>query len=460
MPLSENQRRFCERLSLLLPDETLRPVLRRLVPYVTPTLPPSLALTVQRLFEVSELHPDEVTLAAEALLAVFTETSARDPAADGLAALLTGNVERLQTFRDSDPAATAQRWFTLEAFLLTSGITQNAEDGWFAAGWARHLTQIPSDETIPQEFARAAGVLFYRQSALKRLSARLRHNLRGKRFAASPAESPLFTGKAVLLPEKELLTTPERGEPWLFLTPWAEALKTHFAPNVPILPCRTAQTAPKGQLTVRVSLLGKTVRLPDVLTSEAIAAFRSAFDTVNRNVAENTAERRFYAVVDTDETVGSFVPTDCIPLAAPLWADFFAALEIITGGDADTPASARGVVPHAVKRSLWNRNGNDRATGFLFVFSEDDVPSRRHTQCLRTEEAFLAEETERSGRRLTLTDRRHFPKSLAADAFTPEALDVLSGVFSADELALLGSMSRFQVAQAVVDGFRTREKRT
>ena len=224
MPLSENQRRFCERLSLLLPDETLRPVLRRLLPYVTPTLPPSLALTVQRLFEVSELHPDEVTLAAEALLAVFTETSARDPAADGLAALLTGNVERLQTFRDSDPAATAQRWFTLETFLLTSGITQNAEDGWFAAGWARHLIQIPADETIPQEFARAAGVLFYRQSALKRLSARLRHNLRGKRFTASPAESPLFTGKAVLLPEKELLTSPERGEPRLFLSPWAEAL--------------------------------------------------------------------------------------------------------------------------------------------------------------------------------------------------------------------------------------------
>ena len=160
MSLSENQRLFCERLSLLLPDETLRPVLRRLVPYVTPTLPPSLALTVQRLFEVSELHPDEVTLAAEALLAVFTETSAQDPAADGLAALLTGNVERLQTFRDSDPAVTAQRWFTLETFLLTSGITQNAEDGWFAAGWARHLTQIPADETIPQEFARAAGVLF------------------------------------------------------------------------------------------------------------------------------------------------------------------------------------------------------------------------------------------------------------------------------------------------------------
>ena len=449
MHLSENQRRFCERLSLLLPDETLRPVLRRLVPYVTRTLPPSLALTVQRLFEVSELHPDEVMLAAEALLAVFTETSARDPAADGLAALLTGDVERLQSFRDSDPAATAQRWFTLETFLLTSGITQNAEDGWFAAGWARHLTQIPADETIPQEFARAAGVLFYQQSALKRLSARLRRNLSGKRFSASPAESPLFTGKAVLLPENELLTTPARGEPWLFLTPWAEAIKTHFAPNVPILPCRTAQTAPKGQLTVK-----------DVLTAEAIAAFRSAFDTVNRNVAQNTAERRFYAVVDTDETVGSFVPTDCIPLAAPLWADFFAALEIITGVDADTPASVRAVLPHAVKRSLWNRNGNDRTTGFLFVFSEDDVPSRRHTQCLRTEEAFLAEEAERSGRRLPLTDRRHFPKSLAADAFTPEALDVLSGVFSADELALLGSMSRFQVACAVVDGFRTREKRT
>lgn len=317
MPLSENQRRFSERLSLLLPDEALRPVLRRLLPYVTPTLPPSLALTVLRLFEVSELHPDEVTLAAEALLAVFTNSRADDPAAEGLAALLTGDIERLKSFRDSDPAATAQRWFTLETFLLTSGITQNAHDGWFAAGWARHLTQIPTDETVPQAFAHAAGSLFYRQSALKRLAARLRRHLRGKRFTASPAESPLFSGKAVLLPQNELLTTPARGEPWLFLTPWAEALKTHFAPNAPVLPCRTAQTAPKGQLAVPVPLLGKTVRLPDVLTAEAIAAFRSAFDTVNRNVAQNTAERRFYAVVDTDETVGSFVPTDCIPLAAP-----------------------------------------------------------------------------------------------------------------------------------------------
>ena len=459
MPLSENQRRFSERLSLLLPDEALRPVLRRLLPSVTPTLPPSRALTVLRLFEVSELHPDEVTLAAEALLAVFTNSRADDPAAEGLAALLTGDLERLKSFRDSDPAATAQRWFTLETFLLTSGITQNAHDGWFAAGWARHLTQIPTDETVPQAFAHAAGSLFYRQSALKRLAARLRRHLRGKRFTASPAESPLFSGKAVLLPQNELLTTPARGEPWLFLTPWAEALKTHFAPNVPILPCRTAQTAPKGQLTVRVSLLGKTVRLPDVLTAEAISAFRTAFDSVNRNVAENTARRRFYAVTDENETVGSFVPTDCIPLAAPLWADFFAALEIITDVDADLPASAASVLPHAVKRSPLNTNGNERATGFLFVFSEDDVPSRRHAQCLRTEEAFLAEETARSGRRLTLTDRRHFPKSLAADAFTPEALDVLSGLFSTEELALLSSMSRFQVAQAVVDGFRPREKR-
>lgn len=459
MPLSENQRRFSERLSLLLPDEALRPVLRRLLPYVTPTLPPSLALTVLRLFEVSELHPDEVTLAAEALLAVFTNSRADDPAAEGLAALLTGDIERLKSFRDSDPAATAQRWFTLETFLLTSGITQNAHDGWFAAGWARHLTQIPTDETVPQAFAHAAGSLFYRQSALKRLAARLRRHLRGKRFTASPAESPLFSGKAVLLPQNELLTTPARGEPWLFLTPWAEALKTHFAPNAPVLPCRTAQTAPKGQLAVPVSLLGKTVRLPDVLTAEAISAFRTAFDSVNRNVAENTARRRFYAVTDENETVGSFVPTDCIPLAAPLWADFFAALEIITDVDADLPASAASVLPHAVKRSPLNTNGNERATGFLFVFSEDDVPSRRHAQCLRTEEAFLAEETARSGRRLTLTDRRHFPKSLAADAFTAEALDVLSGLFSAEELALLSSMSRFQVAQAVVDGFRTRENR-
>ena len=116
----------------------------------------------------------------------------------------------------------------------------------------------------------------------------------------------------MLLPQNELLTTPARGEPWLFLTPWAEALKTHFTPNAPVLPCRTAQTAPKGQLAVPVSLLGKTVRLPDVLTAEAISAFRTAFDSVNRNVAENTARRRFYAVTDENETVGSFVfKADC-----------------------------------------------------------------------------------------------------------------------------------------------------
>lgn len=459
MLLCENQRRFSERLSLLLPDDDAHTTLQRLLPYVTPTLPSSLLLTVLRLFEVSELHPDEVALAAEALLAVFTAARADDPAADGLAALLTGDIDRLKMFRDADPAATAKRWLTLETFLLTANVTQNADEGWFAAGWARHLTQIPEDETVPQEFARGGGSLFYRQSALKRLAARLRRELRGKRFTASPAESPLFTGKAVLVPENELLTTPARGEPWLFLTPWAEALKNHFAPDAPILSCHTAQTAPKGELTVAMSLLGETLRLPDVLTAEAIAAFRTAFDTVNRNAAENTAQRRFYAVTDADETVGSFVPSDAVPLPAALWADFFAALEIIADVDTDIPAGATGLLPHAVRRSPLEAGRTERPTGFLFVFSADDVPSRRHTQCLRVEEAFLAEETKRSGRHLPLTDRRHFPKSLAADAFTPEALNVLAGLFSADEVALLGSMSRFQVAKAVVAGYRAREKR-
>ena len=422
-----------ERLPLIVSPHVARQATQRLAP-AAQRLHPRVILESLQLFAVPRGGaPQRRLQLLEILLFAKARLTPDDPAA-ALAATLCarGLPPEASTFAPGVAARALEFWTDLEHFRLDAGLEKSAHTGLFAAFWAQAIAEAADDALTALN-----SHWLCRKTLLKRVGHRVRHLAP---LLEPPSQGPLFAGETRLTRETGLILCSQSAESWLFLSPWGQAVAAAFAPHAPAPGLwRSAERGPATGGCLVFFVMGRTVRLPDILTSRAMAAFRAAFAAVDAACRLNPSRHRYFGVGRD----GVFLPDAMVAEPALLWAEFFLAAGVVQSLSPHDPYRADDIAPAAVRR--YDVLDEQLHVGHLFLYTTGrETPSRLEANALNLKSDFLTEETSRRplAPRPFVRPRRRAPKKAA-----PASAESKSG-FTADDRANLAKAAPASVKTA------------